>query len=77
MMRIRKKLTFNILGIAVVCFWLAMMVSHYQRTQYPGEVTGAAPDGQVLTSMDTPQREWREIFLGEKKVGFSLRILWP
>ena len=77
MMRIRKKLVFNIFGIAVVCFWLAMMVSHYQRTLNPGEVTGAVPEGKVLTSMDTPQREWREIFLGEKKVGFTMRILRP
>jgi hypothetical protein len=77
MTKIRKKLVFNIFGILVVCFWLAMMASHYQRTRNPGEVTGPAPEGKVLSSMDAPQREWREIFLGEKKVGFTMRILRP
>jgi hypothetical protein len=77
MTKISKKLVFNIFGITVVCFWLVIMVSHYQRSRNPREVTGPVPEGMVLTSMDAPEREWREIFLGEKKVGFTMRILRP
>jgi len=74
--RKKGRLYFDCLGIALVVFWLAMIGSlvkgrHFQGAEATADRTAAA------APIESVQREWREIFLKDKKVGYATHLMRP
>lgn len=72
----KKSHLFHLLGVSIVIFWLVLMGTlirkiHFQ--DFPGSGSRQASAGTAPAH----EREWREIYLKEKKVGYSVSILRP
>jgi hypothetical protein len=72
----KGRLYFNCLGVALVAFWLVMMGSlvrgrHFQNSEATADRTPTA------AAIHSVQREWREIFLKDKKVGYATHMIRP
>jgi hypothetical protein len=74
--RKKGKLCFNCFGIAIVAFWLVMIGSlvRERHFQNPEADAGLTPRPVPIESV---HREWREIFLKDKKVGYATHIIRP
>lgn len=76
--RSKKRMVFHFLGACLVGCWLVMMGLLVQRVHFkdsanrPAEVTKTSPH-----RIDSSQREWREIFLKDKKVGYAVNLIKP
>jgi hypothetical protein len=72
---IKGRYLFNLLGIVIIAIWLIMVGLLVKKTEFkdqPGEnITNSA------ISVDSVQREWKEIFLNDKKVGYSVDLIRP
>jgi hypothetical protein len=73
---IKRKHVLNILGIAVIAFWIIMMGLMVKREnlEYLSE---GVNNGIAKPLIDSKEREWKEIFLNGKKVGYSINIIQP
>lgn len=72
----KKRTTFHIIGAVFVCFWLVMIgllvkKVHFQETTPESDIEIAA------ISIDSPQREWKEIYLNRTKVGYATDLIKP
>jgi hypothetical protein len=76
MRSLNKKRLLNLAGIIIIAFWLAMM-GFYVKKQESGnkavEVISKDEQGEI----DTAQKEWKEIFLKDRKVGYSIGFIRP
>ena len=70
------KRLFNLFGIAVVSLWLVMMGLLVKKLHFKAEATSTASKHAVGT-LDSPQREWKEIYLKDKKVGYTVSLIKP
>lgn len=76
MKSMEKRKLFHLLGILIVCFWLLMMGHLVKRLEFSGnalEKTSVAAPGDIGTA----QKEWKEIFLKDRKVGYSVSFIRP
>ena len=74
--RKKRKNLFNAVGIAVVSLWLVMIGLLVKKLHFKEE--GASVDPQhVAGTIDSPQREWKEIYLKDKKVGYTMSFIDP
>lgn len=72
----RKRLSLHILGAAVVLTWVVMIGFlvrdvHFREGGQPTE----GPDDPV--HVEASSREWKEIYLKEKKVGYAVSFIRP
>jgi hypothetical protein len=74
--RKKRKRLFNILGIAVVSLWLVMIGLLVKKLHFKAEGTSVAPR-HVAGTIDSPQRDWKEIYLKDKKVGYTVSLIKP
>jgi hypothetical protein len=74
--RKKRRRLFNILGIAVVSLWLLMIVLLVKKLHFKGGGTAVASK-HVAGSIDSPQRDWKEIYLKDKKVGYTVSLIKP
>jgi len=70
------KVCFNLFGVGIVAFWLFMIgwlvkERHFQANGHAGD------HNRTPISIDSVQREWREIFLEGDKVGYSTHMIKP
>ena len=72
---IKGKYLFNILGAVIIAIWLVILGLMVKKTEFndqPGEnIKNSA------ISVDSVQREWKDIFLNDKKVGYSIDLIRP
>ena len=74
--RKKRKRLFNLLGIAVVSLWLIMIGLLVKKPHFKaGEISVGSK--QVAGTIDSPQRDWKEIYLKEKKVGYTVSLIKP
>lgn len=74
--RSRKKRLFDLFGVVVVTTWLVMIGLLIKRLHYGGPAE--APDEvHVAGTIDAPQREWKEIYHRDKKVGYTVSLIQP
>jgi len=76
MISINKRRLFTLFGILIVAFWLVMMGFLIKRLEFTGagsENLSAAEMGDI----DSAQKEWKEIFLKDRKVGYSISFIRP
>jgi hypothetical protein len=77
-LRDRKRLLFHFLGSGIVASWLVMVglliySVHFKNLLAPDESGGqGGPPG-----IEGAHREWREIFLKDRKVGYSVDLIKP
>ena len=72
---IKGRYLFNILGTVIIAIWLIMLGLLVKNTEFkdqPGENIANS-----VMSVDSVQREWKEIFLNDKKVGYSVDLIRP
>ena len=67
---------FHLFGVALVTLWLILMALLVQRTEFSGSKTQSG--GELTTgSIETQDKEWREIYLQERKVGYTVSLIRP
>jgi len=76
MTRKKKKFLFDLFGIATVAFWLIMIGLLIKRVHFKDQITGIAYEHEMKT-IDSVQREWKEIYLKERKVGYAVNLVKP
>jgi len=74
--RKKRKRLFNIFGIAVVSLWLVMVGLLVKKVHFKAEGTGV-DSKHVAGAIDSPQRDWKEIYLKDKKVGYTVSLIKP
>jgi len=76
MMSLKKKYYFHLTGVAVVSFWLfmiALLVKKVHVKEPPAKIDGV----QLVGKIDSYQREWKEIYFKDKKVGYAVNVIKP
>ena len=74
--RKKRKSVINIFGIAIVSLWLVMIGLLVKKLHFKGEDT-TSDTQHVAGTIDSRQREWKEIYLKDKKVGYTATLIDP
>ncbi|MBN2061540.1 MAG: lasso peptide biosynthesis protein [Deltaproteobacteria bacterium] len=72
----KKKLVLNITGIIIISFWLSMMFLLIKK-EHSGSQGKSEEDESSMIAITSDTREWKEIFLDDKKVGYSVSRINP
>jgi hypothetical protein len=72
----RFRTAFHAAGVLIVLLWAALMGLLAQRSYFPGKESHATSNGSE-TAITEAEREWLEIFMGRKKVGYVARRVAP
>ena len=67
---------FHLLGVLLVTLWLVLMGLLIQRTEFAQNKTQGEAD-LTTPSVAAQDKEWREIYLKERKVGYSVSLIRP
>jgi len=67
---------FHLTGIIIVAFWLVMMVLLIKRQEFNSTVSEQVSENEA-GYIDSSQKEWKEIFLKDRKVGYSVSFIRP
>jgi hypothetical protein len=65
---------FHIFGIGVVTLWLVFTALLVRRTEFSSNKTAGNGDFSSL-SVERQDKEWREIYLKERKVGYTVSLI--
>ena len=71
-----KRHLLHLTGIIIVAFWLVMMVMLVRKQKSTGTASEQISVGEAA-EIDSIQKEWKEIFLKDRKVGYSLSFIRP
>jgi hypothetical protein len=71
-----KGYLFNVTGVLVVAVWLVMLGLLIKNNQFKNDRTAVTNEKSVIPIKDV-QRDWKEIFLKDKKVGYTVSLLKP
>ncbi len=72
----KRRYVLNILGLAVIAFWVIMM-GQMVRKEGLKRLPEGVSNGIAGPLIDSKEREWKEIFLNGKKVGYAINIIQP
>ncbi len=72
----RGRVLFNIFGVVVVAFWLTMMGMLVKKLNFTEHVSGITYEDSEI-HIDSAQREWKDIFLKGRKVGYAVNLIKP
>jgi hypothetical protein len=70
-----NKRILNLVGILIVSFWCVMIGLLYKSLENGSKASGNIY--QTETEIDTAQKEWKEIYLKDRKVGYSISFIRP
>jgi hypothetical protein len=73
----KKSLFFNLGGAGVVLFWLVMIATLVKEVEFGGWTFASNHAETPQVTLDSPQREWKEIYLKDKKVGYAVNLIKP
>jgi hypothetical protein len=73
MKRSGKKYLFHVVGAIVVGFWLVMIGLMVRKIHFSESVV--AQRDKTSRSIDSAEREWKEVFLKERKVGYAVSLI--
>lgn len=74
--RKRARLFLHLSGIAIVTLWVLMIGFLVKKLHFRDQREEIA-SAQLTRSVDSYQREWKEIFLKDKKVGYAVNLIKP
>jgi hypothetical protein len=72
----KKKIWFHVIGVVLVGFWLVMIGLLVRKVHFHG--TPPETDHELEVSalnINSPQREWKEIYLKNRKVGYATGLI--
>ena len=77
-MRSYKKPRFllNLFGVAVVTLWV-FMIGMLVKSLHIGRQGQSIASAELTAGIDSAEREWKEIYLNGKKVGYSVNLITP
>jgi len=77
-MRTYKKPRFllNLFGVAVVTLWV-FMIGMLVKSLHISRQSQSIASAQLTAGIDSAEREWKEIYLNGKKVGYSVNLITP
>ena len=67
---------FHVFGVFLVAVWLTLMTLLVQRTHFSAHKTEGGGD-ITNPSIETQDKEWREIYLKDRKVGYTVSLIRP
>jgi len=67
---------FHVLGILVVIIWALLMTQLIRRTEFSAEPNSSSQEFRTQ-SLETQDKEWREIYHKERKVGYTVSLIRP
>jgi hypothetical protein len=70
----RGRLVFHLFGIILVGAWLILMVLLVHRTEFSENKAGSSGEFTAKT-IETQDKEWREIYLKDRKVGYTVSLI--
>jgi hypothetical protein len=73
---ITKRHIFHLSGILIVAIWLVMMGLLVKRQEFKSKAA-ELPFETETGDIDSSQKEWKEIFLKDRKVGYSISFIRP
>ena len=75
--KIRARYLFNLLGAVIIAIWIVMMGLLVKKTNFQGQPEENINDEESAALVDSIHREWKEIFLNDRKVGYSIDLIRP
>jgi len=72
----KRKRIFHLVGIAVVASWLVMVGFLVKKVHFMEQPEGPAYEVS-MGSIESAQREWKEIFIKNHKVGYAVNLIKP
>ena len=77
MTRKKKRYFLNLSGMAIIILWLVMMGLLVKKIHFKDKTAGT--DGSLVqaVTIDSYQREWKEIYLKDKKLGYTVSMIKP
>jgi hypothetical protein len=76
---LNRRTGYHLIGAAVIAVWV-LTISYWlleTRASQRATTIEMGEEGPGSASIETVQREWKEIFLGEKKVGYAVSLIHP
>ncbi|MCU0595429.1 MAG: hypothetical protein MUC98_08225, partial [Desulfobacterota bacterium] len=67
---------FHVAGGVVVAVWLGLMALLVQRTHFFAQEAGSGGES-AAASVEVQDKEWREIYLKDRKVGYTVSVIRP
>jgi hypothetical protein len=67
---------FHVFGVFLVAVWLGLMALLVQRTHFSEHKTESGED-ITNPSIEAQDKEWREIYLKDRKVGYAVSLIRP
>lgn len=71
---VSRRILFHVLGSCVVVVWLVMVGLLVRKVHFGGEAAEAGP-AAVKAENALNEREWREIYLKDRKVGYAVSMI--
>jgi hypothetical protein len=72
----KSRFLLNLFGIGIVTLWLSMIGLLAKNLHIDPQAESMAST-QVTGGIDSAEREWKEIYLNGKKVGYSVNLIAP
>lgn len=70
----KKKTVFRVAGLCIIAVWLGMIGLLVKRVHFPeSPVKAGLTDGQIC--IEGEEREWKEIYLRDRKVGYAVSLI--
>jgi hypothetical protein len=73
---LKKRTLFHFAGVLIVALWLTMIGSLVNRIHYGDQAKGQNHSHGKIP-IKSPQREWKEIFFKDRKVGYAVNLIKP
>ncbi len=73
---VRGRLVFHLFGIFLVGTWLILMVLLVHRTEFSENKAESSGEFTAKT-IETQDKDWREIYLKDRKVGYTVSLIRP
>lgn len=72
----KTKFLLNLFGVAVVTLWV-FMIGMLVKSLHNSPQGQSIASAELTAGIDSAEREWKEIYLNGKKVGYSVNLITP
>ena len=72
----KKKYFFNVTGLVLVALWVVMIGLLVKKVHFRNK-TAMGDSVLKAGTIDSYQREWKEIYFKDQKVGYSVNVIKP
>ncbi len=73
----RTRGTWQVVGIVIVATWIVLMGMLIRKIHFSAPSPGGTLTGEAAVSFQDFQREWKELFLDDRKIGYAVHFIRP